>query len=129
MAIDETFAAPPQSGLAWLGFVLPGRLGNRAETVVQIANEDKRAHLIDYVRQLWDSQEPWLKQRHPLVRRSTFTMAWQGGGEVSAIPSGADKTRAFHPTTYVMDEAAYLPEGEDCLNAVRPTGARDHRDQ
>ena len=97
---------------------------NRAETVVQTANEDKCAHLIDYCRQLWDYQEPWLKQRHPLTRKSTFTIAWEGGGEVSAIPSGADKIRAFHPTTYVLDEAAYIPEGEECLNAVRPTGAR-----
>ena len=41
------------------------------------------------------------------------------------IPSGADKIRAFHPTTYIMDEAAYLPEGEDCLGAVLGlTGAR-----
>jgi len=96
----------------------------REETVVQTANEDKCAHLVDYVRQLWDNQEPWLKARHPLSRRSTFTIAWEGGGEVASIPSGADKIRAFHPTTYVMDEAAYLPEGEDCLNSVRPTGAR-----
>jgi len=71
-----------------------------------------------------DNQEPWLKQRHPLMRRSAFTIAWEGGGEVSSIPSGADKIRAFHPTTYVQDEAAWLPEGEDCLNSVRPSGAR-----
>ncbi len=96
----------------------------REETVVQTMSEDKSAHLIDYVRQLWENQEPWLKERHPLSRLSTFAIAWQGGGEVASIPSGADKIRAFHPTTYIMDEAGYLPEGEDCLGAVRPTGAR-----
>ena len=97
---------------------------HREETVVQTANEDKCAHLIDYVRQLWDNQDPWLKDRHPLVKRSTYALAWQGGGEVSSIPSGEGKIRAFHPTWYVQDESAHIPEGEACLGAVLPTGAR-----
>jgi hypothetical protein len=109
---------------AAMGFAAWAAQWKKEETVVQTANEDKCLHLIDYVRQLWDNQEPWLKQRHPLIRRSSFAIAWEGGGEVAAIPSGADKIRAFHPTTYVMDEAAYLPEGEDCLAAVSPSGAR-----
>jgi len=107
-----------------MGFATWAAQWRQEETVIQTANEDKCAHLIDYVRQLWDNQEPWLQQRHRLSRRSTFAIAWEGGGEVASIPSGADKIRAFHPTTYVMDEAAYLPEGEECLAAVRPSGAR-----
>ena len=39
----------------------------REETLVQTANEDKCSHLIDYMRQLWDNQEPWLKARHPIA--------------------------------------------------------------
>ena len=31
--------------------------------------------------------------------------------------------KAFHPTTYVMDEAAFLPKSEECLASVLPTGA------
>jgi len=58
------------------------------------------------------------------TRRSTFTRAWERGGEISAIPSGPEKIRAYHPTWYLMDEAAYLPDGEECLAAVRPSGAR-----
>jgi hypothetical protein len=65
----------------------------REETLVQTLNEDRAAHLIDYVRQLWDNQEGWLKARHPLNRRSGFAIAWAGGGEVAAIASGADKIR------------------------------------
>jgi hypothetical protein len=42
---------------------------------------------------------------------------------VAAIPSGADKIRAFHPTTYVQDESAFMVEGEEALGAVMPTGA------
>lgn len=95
----------------------------KEETVVQTLSEDRAVHLTDYVRQLYDNQEPWLKQRHPLAKHNQFTFSWAGGGEVSAIPSGADKIRAFHPTTYIQDESAFMPEGEAALGAVMPTGA------
>jgi hypothetical protein len=117
--------------LAMLGSGVQGALAGQAaseqavhqeETVVQTLSQDRAEHLIDYVRQLWDNQDDFLKQRHPLVKRSSLALAWQGGGEV-AIPSGADKIRAFHPTTYVQDESAFMPEGEEALGAVMPTGA------
>ena len=41
----------------------------------------------------------------------------------TAIPSGFEKIRAFHPTRYIQDESAFMPEGEECLNSVLPTGA------
>jgi hypothetical protein len=108
---------------AAMGFATHRAQYFREETIVQTANEDKCAHLIDYVRQLWDNQEDWLKRRHPLIRRSAYALAWAGGGEVASIPSGPDKIRAFHPTWYVQDESAFLPEGEACLSAVKPAGA------
>ena len=108
---------------AAMGYATWAAQWHNEETVVQTLSEDRAAHLIDYVRQLWDNQDEFLKQRHPLVRRSSFTLQWQSGGEVSAIPSGADKIRAFHPTTYVQDESAFMPEGEEALGAVMPTGA------
>jgi len=109
---------------AAIGFATWAAQFNREETIVQTMNEDKCVHLIDYVRQLWENQDEWLRVRHPLVRKSSFSIQWEGGGEVAAIPSGADKIRSFHPTTYILDEAAHIPEGEECLGAVRPSGAR-----
>jgi hypothetical protein len=94
------------------------------ETVIQTLNVDRALHAVDYVRQLVDNQEPWLSELHPLEKKSAFTISWKGGGEVAAIPSGADAIRAFHPTTYLQDESAFLAEGEEALNAVLPTGAR-----
>jgi hypothetical protein len=94
------------------------------ETLIQCPNEDKALHSIDYVRQLMDHQEPWLSERHPIAKRSSFAISWKAGGEVAAIPGGADAVRAYHPTIYVMDEAAYVVDGEQALNAVMPTGAK-----
>lgn len=94
------------------------------EAVIQTLNIDRAMHLIDYARQLVEHQDPWLAERHPIEKRSAFTIRWKSGGEVSAIPSGANAIRAFHPTTYVQDESAFMPEGEEALNAVKPTLAR-----
>ena len=96
----------------------------REEAVVQTLNVDRAMHLIDYMRQLFDHREPWISKRHPLEKRSAFAISWKGGGEVAAIPSGANAIRAFHPTTYIQDEFAFMPEGEEALGAVVPTGAK-----
>jgi hypothetical protein len=109
---------------AAMGFAFWAAQWHQEETIVQTASEEKAFHLVDYARQLFDNQEPWLKQRHPLKRCSSFALGWEAGGEVAVIASGADKIRMYHPSNYIMDEAAYLPEGEECLNAVIPTGAR-----
>src|SRR5262249_36948065 len=90
------------------------------ETIVQTASETKAAELVDYATQLWDNQDECLKTRHRLKTKSTFEIAWAGAGRVFAIPSGEDKIRMFHPTRYVMDEAAFLPEGRECYDAAHP---------
>ncbi len=94
------------------------------EVVVQCPNEDRALHFIDCVAQLTRYQEPWITQRHPLAKQSVFAISWKGGGEVAAIPGGANAIRAFHPTLYIQDESAFMAEGEEALNAVTPTGAK-----
>jgi len=89
-------------------------------TVCQTDSEDKAAELIEYCRQLYDNQEPWLKARFPLKGRSTFELQWEDGGRVMTIPKGVNKIRMFHPTRYVMDEAAFLPEAQQCYDAAHP---------
>jgi hypothetical protein len=37
-----------------------------------------------------------------------------------ALPSGEDKVRLYHPTLYEMDEAAFLPEAQQCYDAAEP---------
>lgn len=93
---------------------------HQEETIVQTESEDKAAELVDYVRQLYDNQVDFLKGRHPLKTRGAYEIAWESGGRVISIPKGEHKIRLYHPTRYVMDEAAFLPEAEACYNAAAP---------
>lgn len=91
------------------------------EVIVQTESENKAAELVEYAAQLHRHQSEWLKRRHPLEREpGAYEMVWRDGGRVMSIPKGANKIRMYHPTLYVMDEAAFLPEAEECYNVAAP---------
>lgn len=93
----------------------------KAEVVVQTDSEDKAKQLVGYAECLYRNQEPWLKARHPLTSEaSSLNISWKDGGRVFGIPKGEHKIRMYHPTIYIMDEAAFLPEAEQCFNAAHP---------
>jgi hypothetical protein len=93
----------------------------KSEVVVQTDSEDKAKELVGYAECLYRNQEPWLKARHSLKQpASNLSIEWADGGRVFGIPKGEHKIRMFHPTIYVMDEAAFLPEAEQCYNAAHP---------
>jgi len=87
-------------------------------------NEDKALHLIDYASQLLRYQDPGLSRLHPIKKQNAFSIQWEHGGAVDAVPGGADAIRSFHPSLFIQDEAAHIPEGEESLNAVIPSQAR-----
>lgn len=93
-------------------------------TVVQTDSEAKAFELIDYVRQLHRNQPAWLKAMHPIASESKGEVVWKGGGRVLAIPAGVHKIRLYHPGRYVMDEAAFLPEAEQCYDAAHPVASQ-----
>jgi hypothetical protein len=94
------------------------------QTLVQTLNEDRCILLMSYVHNYYDLQPDWLKARHPLKRKSAFSVEWANGGEVCCIPSGAEKSRGYHSTYYIQDESAWIVDGEQCLAAVKPSGAK-----
>jgi hypothetical protein len=106
------------------GFATWAAQWKREETVIQTMNEDKALHLIDYASQLLRYQDPELSRLHPIKKQNAFSIVWEHGGAVDAVPGGADATRSFHATNFIQDEAAHIPEGEESLNAVIPSQAR-----
>ncbi len=93
----------------------------KAEVVVQTDSEDKAKQLVGYAECLYRNQETWLKELHPLAGdASQLSLAWRDGGRVFGIPKGENKIRMYHPTIYIMDEAAFLPEAQQCYDAAQP---------
>lgn len=93
----------------------------KAEVIVQTDSEDKAMELVGYSECLYRQQPDWLKVRHPLKRdASTLEVQWADGGRVLGIPKGVNKIRIYHPTIYIMDEAAFLPEAQQCYDAAQP---------
>jgi len=93
----------------------------QADVVVQTDSEEKATELVGYAECLYRHQPDWLKAMHPLKSEaSQLNMEWVSGGRVHGIPKGVNKIRLYHPTIYIMDEAAFLPEAEQCYNAAQP---------
>jgi hypothetical protein len=86
--------------------------------------DDKALHLIEYASQLLRYQDPELTRLHPIKKQNVYSIVWEDGGAVDAIAGGADAIRSFHPSLFIQDEAAHIPEGEESLNAVLPSQAR-----
>lgn len=94
---------------------------HKAETIVQTESEDKAKKLVNYARILYENQPQWLKYRHPLKDEGTqVKLEWADGGKFYGIPKGENKIRMHHPTIYIMDEAAFLPEAQQCYDAAFP---------
>lgn len=94
---------------------------HKAEVIVQTDSEEKAKRLVSYAECLYRNQAPFLKAMHPLKSdASSLAIEWASGGKLFGIPKGEHKIRMYHPTVYVMDEAAFLPEAEQCYNAASP---------
>jgi hypothetical protein len=88
--------------------------------VLQTQKEQKVVELLRYCRTLYHSQPIWLQERHPLEADNVLEMRWKNGSRVLGVPGGEAQIRIHHPFAYVVDEAAFLPDFEECLNAVLP---------
>jgi hypothetical protein len=93
----------------------------KAEVIVQTESEEKAKRLVGYGACLYRNQVKELKERHPLLKEpALLEMEWADGGKLFGIPKGEHKIRMYHPTLYLIDEAAFLPEAEACYNAAHP---------
>lgn len=98
---------------------------HKAEVIVQTDSEDKAKELVGYAATLWRNQADFLKSLHPLASDpSQLEIRWANGGRIFGIPKGEHKIRLYHPTIYVMDEAAFLPEAEQCFNTAHPVAGQ-----
>jgi hypothetical protein len=97
---------------------------HQAEVIVQADAEDKADELIGYAGCLYRNQAEWLLERHPLISTGNRELKWASGGRVFGIPHGEHKIRLFHPTIYIMDEASFLREAQQCYDAAEPVAGQ-----
>jgi hypothetical protein len=93
---------------------------HKADVIVQTGSLGKVVDLIGYASQLYRNQADSLKLRHPLANETQTELRWADGGRVRAIPSGESQIRLYHPSIYILDEAAFLAECEACYNTAHP---------
>lgn len=96
----------------------------KATVVVQSLNEDKSKKLVNYAKILYDNQPEWLRNRHPLEEINKLHLKYLDGGEVFGIPAGEHQIRMHHPTIVIFDEAAFLPEFQQCWDAAHPVAGQ-----
>ena len=93
---------------------------HKADVIVQTGSLGKVVDLIGYASQLYRNQPDLLRQRHSLSNETQTELRWSDGGRVRAIPSGESQIRLYHPSIYILDEAAFLAECEACYNTAHP---------
>ncbi len=47
-------------------------------------------------------------------------MSWKNGSCIQGIPKGPDQIRQYHPTIFIVDEAAYLDGFKASYDAADP---------
>jgi hypothetical protein len=91
----------------------------QAFAIIQTMKEPKAMELIAYAHCLYNNQPEWLRARHPLKSSNSTELNWENGGRVLGVPGGEHQIRTYHPTIFIMDEAAFLPEAEQCYNSAK----------
>ncbi|HXI85287.1 MAG TPA: hypothetical protein VNL17_14495 [Verrucomicrobiae bacterium] len=104
------------------GFTKPA-----TRVIFQSEDEDRAINDIEYVKQLWKNSDPWIRDRWParknvdLQPRDSFELA--NDSSFIALVGNPSKIRSFHPTIYVLDEAAHVEQGEESWNVAMATEA------
>ena len=106
----------------------------RTRVIVQTQKLEKVLDLVSgrgnpgYARTLWEQQNDFLKDMHPLVKpakdMAAGLLAWVNGSTFQGVPSGADQVRQYHPTLVIFDEAAHLSEFREAYDAAHPVATQ-----
>lgn len=90
------------------------------EWILQTEKEDKAKELVNYCRILYQRQEEWMKSRVQVTTDNVTELTLSNGSHILAVPKGANQVRLFNPYGYMMGEAAFLPEAQQCYDTVQP---------
>lgn len=96
-----------------------------AGVVFQSKDEDRAVHCVNCVKILWEHSPELLRTRwglkKPLEKQAYNRMEMANRSYFIGIPGDPDKVRSAHPSIFIMDEAAIIPQGEESLNVAKGT--------
>lgn len=118
---DEIVLKARQLGLSWLAaaYALFVALKPGKNVLLLSKGELEAYQLLDKVKFIWEHLPPAL--RLPLEVDNEGELAFQGGGDIIALPSTKDAGRGFTASLVICDEAAYHPWAVQNYKAYRPT--------
>lgn len=95
------------------------------KVVFQSKDETRSLKLMEYVKCLWSQSMPELRQiwrpwKSP-ENQSYHEFRMANDSHLVSIVGDPDKVRSEHPSIYVQDEAAHMPQGEEALNVAAGT--------
>jgi len=104
------------------------------QVIIQSEREAKSVDLVvgrgvpGYARVLWEKHDEFLKRLHPLKKpideMPADLLSWKNGSSIRGVPSGADQTRQYHPSLFIMDEAAFLSEAAARYDTAEPVSSQ-----
>ena len=134
--VTEPLLWIPKSREMMLSWALAGyaswaaQFHERVRAIFQSQKQEKSNELVTgrgsegYVKTLYSRQDDWLQRRYPLASRLADMPAdkftWGHQSLVQGMAGGPDQVRSYHPTIFIMDEAAHIDGAEDSYNAAKP---------
>lgn len=100
--------------------------------IFQTLTERKVIELVDYAKQLYRSQDDYLKASFPLVKpvddQAGIELNFKHGGRIFGLAGGHvnmdDMIRLYHPWGYFQDESAFIPGAMQAYDAVLGAGVK-----
>jgi hypothetical protein len=104
------------------------------QVIIQSEREAKSVDLVvghgvpGYARVLWEKQDDFLKHLHALTKSiedmPADVLSWANGSSIRGVPSGANQVRQYHPSLFIMDEAAFLSEAAASYDTAEPVSSQ-----
>ena len=105
---------------AWAAHFCFTRPATRA--VFQSQDERRAVTDIEYCKELWKNSLPVLKEQWPVAKaiekQAAHELEMANGSVMVAISRDPNAIRSAHPSIVVLDEAAFLEQGEESYNTA-----------
>lgn len=102
----------------------------RTFVLIQSQKDEKSQDLVGsdpggYARTLYEQQPSWLRAKFPLKGEIKMNrMSWANGSILHGAAAGPDQVRMYHPSLYLVDEAAFLDDFKASYEAAIPVSTQ-----